>query len=151
MLNASVGVSGVWKQTVGMWVGVAGEWKFVWAPVTGGNVSDTKATAYPTAATAFIRWSSDGTFDRSQGNDLFSWLVGGTGSDYDIYFTQSSGSTVTGTLNSWLSLGSSRTLSLTDDVAGTAETASGAYQIRHSPSSTVVATGNWTLNADSDI
>lgn len=149
MLNASVGVSGAWKQVVGMWIGVSGEWKFVWAPVTGGAVGASDFALSPADAYAYIEWDNDGTFDRSNGADQFNWLVGGSAADYDIYLTATGDGlhSSSSTRDTWHNMAINQSLALSNTGLGV-KSASGTYQIRHSASSTVVATGNWTLTAE---
>lgn len=80
----------------------------------------------------------------------FTWLLIGAAGDYEIYLDStgtpdpiSSGDSV----NTWLSLGTSRTWTLS--ATNTASTFSGNYTIRRISDSVVVGAGTFTLNVDS--
>lgn len=104
------------------------------------SVDDSHDVVSPSTASAQAGYQlgSDGVarFNRqSDGNGSYSgeWLVGGLSSDYEAMFTIVSGSPTGVTFNSWLSLSSSRTVSVsaTQSVFGsTTNTATVTVQIR---------------------
>lgn len=67
--------------------------------------------------------------------------------NYEIYASLSSGSTPTGTLNTWLNLGTTRSWTLSAST-GNYATCQLAIQIRDTATSTVRATTTLTLEAD---
>lgn len=115
---------------------------------------DPTGTAY-----ASVRWNSPsdggpgwaGYTGAFVGPFTYKWLRSGDPADYEILFTQSGGSAVTGSpLNTRLSLGSAQSLALS--VTATSQTvirtANGSYQIYRASTGQVVAASTWSLYAE---
>lgn len=123
----------------------------------GGLAASVPAGAYtrtevsPTDSTCNFQFSSDGTWIVTDDfGSTGSWETGtGTGADYWIRWTTTSGALTTGTAGSWLQLSTSRVFGKTrtlngagtDSVTGTVEIATDAA------GANIIATGSITLNA----
>lgn len=72
----------------------------------------------------------------------WTWRLSGASADYELYVTGSddNGGTFTGTLNTWLSLGTTRTFSFS--TTNNDSNWTGTYQIRLASGGTVVGTAN---------
>jgi hypothetical protein len=72
----------------------------------------------------------------------FTWLLIGAASDYELYVTNAGLGTISGTLNTWISLGTTRAYSMTE--SNNDSSANGTYQIRRASDSVVLSTGTWS-------
>lgn len=111
----------------------------------------------PTDATCNISFNSAGTCSVSAGTTPSSpanWLTGtGTGANYWIRWTNTSGTLSTGTAGSWLQLNANQTfgVSFTLNSAGS-KVCTGTVEIAtDSGGANVIASGSITLNAQVDL
>lgn len=107
----------------------------------------------PDDATCNIQFSSNGTCAISAGAspDPDDWKTGtGVGADYDIRWTNTSGSLSSGTVGTWLSLGSNRVFGVVRTISGT-KTCVGTVEIRNATTLAVLATGSITLEATVEV
>src|SRR5512135_2348874 len=116
--------------------------------------SFTKFTTFPTSATCIGFVQSDGTTkgqspENDAGTNWYTPTTGGAGSGYYVRATLSSGSTPSGTLNTWLSLSTAQSWSVTDS-SGSGTGCTLTLQIS-ADQVTVLATGTFTLYAESTI
>lgn len=107
-----------------------------------------------TTATAQYRLSSDGSIDATQGSNTIVNNVGfwfedvDSPSDYEVRATADPGSVSSGTLNTWQSLGTSRTWTLSSPtVSGNQEVAL-VVEIRRASDQEVLATATITLQCE---
>jgi hypothetical protein len=133
-----VKVSGTWRTVQSGYVKVSGTWRefftnvLVYTPAI--SVSNyTKSGVGGTSTVSFSLnntggGSTTGATQSSPGS--FTWILAGSASEYEVYVTgsASNGGAFTGTLNSWLSLGTSRTWSFATTNNDSDWT--GTYQIR---------------------
>ena len=103
-------------------------------------------TAYRVANDAFV-YQGAGTFSLSYTQDEQWNSQPGTVSSYEIYVSKTSGTTPSGTLNTWLNLGTTRDWVLTA-AAGNSSDCVLAVQIRDVATATVRATATITLLSD---
>lgn len=137
VITAHVGVGGAWKSVLEIYVGVGGAWKLGYVLI----VTDLVDASGLTSCSA--SFSNSGTMTATDGTD-FTWLPGGTASDFDIYVS-GTGTTPTGpALDTWHNLGTTRTWSLS--TGATSKTFTGTYQIRHSSSGVVLGSNNFYLS-----
>lgn len=99
-------------------------------------------------ASAFVSYSvkNDGYVDgsASSGSQLYEWLTGsGSVSDYDVRWTPTPGSAApnTGTINTWLNLGTTRTWTFTR-TAGGGQLYGAVVDIRNSSTGTILASAD---------
>lgn len=114
------------------------------AYASGGFLSAT--TGYRVANDGYVYtggWSVSPSYGQEEQWDN----VVGTVGNYEIYVSKTSGDTPTGTLNTWLNLGTTRDWTLTA-TAGNFKTCVLAVQIRDTATSTVQATATLTLESD---
>lgn len=97
-------------------------------------------------------------FDRMRMADVTpagEWLSGGTPSDYEVMVTLSSGSSPTGTLNSWLDLTTSRTWSVSASrpgtIGSTVVTSNLSVQIRLKSNHAINVTAAITISAEASV
>lgn len=103
------------------------------------------------SVTASVQYNSDGSVatSPSSSSTWFSPTASGTGDDYEIYVSVSSGSTPSGTLNTWLALSSARQWSVTDTNDGPSSvTTTLSVQVRDVATETVQDTATVTLTAN---
>lgn len=103
-------------------------------------------------ATASYQIASNGNVVGG-GSTLEAWLTGAgmSSANYEVMATQSSGSTVSGTLGSWLNCGTSRTWSISNGARNNSViTGVISVQIRDVATHTVQASASITLSAESD-
>jgi hypothetical protein len=83
-------------------------------------VSDscTSIVSHPSTATATVTISSGGVESGADGGP-YTWLKGGSTSNYEIFATLNSGTVTGDSFGSWLNLGTSRSWSLTESSIGT--------------------------------
>ena len=109
----------------------------------------------PTDATARLRVYANGTWQATASGGNGTWKTGGgSGSDYDIRYTKTSGTTPTGSsVNTWLNLASTADWILTESTNGNStKTCSGTLEIRLAASPfTVLDSCTLTMTADVDI
>lgn len=110
------------------------------------GMSDTDSVITPTNASAVVAVNSDGTWDEG-GAEAGTWLVTGSGSDYECYLSGTGDTPTTGTMNTWLAMSSNRSWSMVQSGIGT-KNFSGTLQIRIAATAVVVDTCNFTLNAE---
>lgn len=151
-------VSGTWKSNVKAHINVAGTWKLatVWKNVAGtwkritGVSLPASMYASSTAATASISLNSSGAWSETIGGSG-TWLNGGVNSDYEARVSNVVGTTLTGTVNTWLALSSTRTWSLTS-TASVAKYTTFTLEIRMAAApNTVLATSSCTIDAQSTL
>ena len=87
----------------------------------GGNKVANRSSVGPADAFAGFRLNSNGTMQETEATTLDwaidggTWVGFGVGSDYEVRFTLNSGSSPTGSvLNTWLSLGTTRPVSISE-------------------------------------
>lgn len=111
----------------------------------------TYSTVTSAPATASITFKSDGTWAVvSDTSPTGTWLTGtGTGANYWMRWTTTSGTLTSGTTGTWLVLSSNRAYTKTDSVAGGgALTVTGTVEISSDSSgTTILSTGSITLSA----
>jgi hypothetical protein len=141
-----------------MQVLMGGNTKFV--KLTDHNITDSDLSILPdntSAAGVVFTFSNTGTFtcERTSLSDLTftgEWLVAGTASNWEIRFTGTGWST--GTFSSWLSLGTTRSVSLTTSQTGVGEsdiTVNATVEIRRIGASTNEASCVITANASATV
>lgn len=117
---------------------------------TNGETSDFQIS--PTDATASLTVSNDGTVYGTGVWSNFNWLLSGVASDYEIRATLQSGPSGTGTYNTWLGLGSSRSWSLTNTQNSTSVVQNVVrFEIRRASNQTLQASGDITFTATVDL
>lgn len=145
----SVGVGGAWKSVQSAWVGVGGVWKKFFDAINGA-ISDQYVTG---TSSASYRLKNDG-IGQTGANGVFSdipgeWLLAGAASDLEIRAFNLTGDTgfVTGTFNSFLNLGTTRTWQITAS-GGTFRTCTFELELRRVADGVTVDTATITLEAD---
>lgn len=114
------------------------------------GISVTQITSIPTPATATIQFSAAGTFSSTPAGTSGTWLTGGgTGADYEIRLTVSSGTPSGDTTNTWLSMSSGRQwfVQKTGGTAGVNQ-ATGTLEIRDAATLSVAASCSLSLYAE---
>lgn len=99
----------------------------------------------PADASASYSLTSGGLEDVTPGGSG-TWLLSGSASDYDARATLVSGAVSSGTLNTWLNLGTTRSWTRTQTVAGSSAVTL-QIEIRLAATGTVLATAQTTLTA----
>jgi len=114
----------------------------VYPVAQGGNVSDARVFA-----TARIDFNSAGTFTNSASSNLLTWLLYGSGSQFQIYLavTSSAPGFTSSTLNTWISMGA---FVSQPSSTGFLRLSNGTWAIRETQSGLQVASGNWDLESD---
>lgn len=151
VLQPYVNDSGVWRPVI-VYVNDSGTWRIVSTRITLSNVNVTRATAFPTDATATYTLLSNGTVDRSPVGFVENWITptSAAGAAYEALLHQVSGSTITGSaLDTWLPLSSNRAWSLTQAGAGEL-VAVATVSIRRASDAVVLATANLNYSATSE-
>lgn len=105
-----------------------------------------------TTATASFTISSTGGYSSvgTPFNPSGTWLISGNASDYEVRYALTSGSVSSGTLNTWMSLGTSRTWVTTANrgaAPNARQTAIGTLEIRHATLLNLVAVTTLTIDA----
>jgi hypothetical protein len=142
--------TGVWKPVVECWVKDGAVWKLSFASVVTIFVptdSDTVEAISPATATATVTFDNTGAYtigDDSGG----SWMIGlgGVAADYEIRWTNTSGTLSTGTVGAWLNLGTSRSWDVSRSGVG-GKSCTGTVEIRRASDSVVLATGSIAITA----
>lgn len=145
------------RKLSGAWVPVdvvkrrnGGSWSTVWTRITSSDANPSSSRVAGTA-TATYEIRSDGTVYTTNGANtlvfLENWLAFGSTSNYEIKATALSGTPTTGTLDSWVSLGTTRTWTLSQSIPGDA-TCILSIEIRNAVSLSVVDTATVTLYAE---
>lgn len=149
----SVGVSGAWKTVTDGWVGVGGAWKKFYAALVialPASITETKLAFSPSPATAGMNFNSNGTYAAADGAPAGNWATPtttGVGSDYEIRWTNTSGTLSSGTAGAWLALTSGQSFAVTQSGVGT-KSCTGTVEIRDAATSTVQTTSTVTLSAE---
>lgn len=108
------------------------------------NVSDVQTPG----AAASLTWQNDGTIDASSPANIDAWLIpaiAAFASAYEIKFEQSAGDALdSGTLSSWISLGTGHSLAYTLGGPG-AKAGNGTYIIRRASDMVELDNGTWNL------
>lgn len=115
-----------------------------------GSITVTDIAFSPSTASANFALNSSGTYTctGSIAPANGTWLKGaGTGSDYEARLTATTGTFSTGTVGSWISLGTNRTWTVTQGSVGS-NSAEGTLEIRDAISGVVFTTCTLTLNAE---
>ena len=99
----------------------------------------------PADASASYSLTSAGLEDVVPGGSG-TWLLSGSASDYEVRATVVSGSVTSGTLNTWLGLGTTRTWTRTRTTVGSSAVTL-QIEIRLAATGTVIATAQTTLTA----
>ncbi len=109
------------------------------------------------SATTTFELNSDGVargFREQLSDEVYNgeWLVTGTNSSYEVMFTVLSGATPTGTLNTWLNLGTTRsvTVGATRSVAGVTSASSDVQVQIRTTSGLLVVTTVITISATAE-
>jgi hypothetical protein len=111
----------------------------------GAALIDSVAVA-PTLAVATYQISNDGTARDQDGTVLETWLAVGAASDFQVRATLSSGSTPSGTLNTWLACSTTREWSITSSSPATVS-CSLWVEIRNASTLAVLAAATADLSA----
>ena len=123
----------------------------VWPPdlVFLTNASAKATRPEPGTATATLSVSNIGAVVRTingSGTSLYTWLIVGAASDYDVRATHISGTVPTGTFGSWLNCGTTRSWSLSQGSLGTT-TGSFTVELSQAGLATPIASATFTLTA----
>lgn len=119
--------------------------------VTAAAKSHGRLSNLPSDAHAGVRFNSNGDVDGTAATSLNwsledgRWLHVGSASDYEVRFTKNSGANPTsGTLNTWLGLGTSRSVSYSQSGIGTL---SGSFtvELREASTQNVIDSTTFTL------
>lgn len=126
--------------TTGYTYDSSGNRKLIYAAVNAQSVQSLVIAIWDgSTKSANCSFKSDGTCDNDPGTTFdFTWLPGGNPADFDLYVSGTGDALTTGTLDTWLNLGTTRTFGYSASQIGTLSF-SGTYQIRHSSSGTVLA------------
>jgi hypothetical protein len=153
------------RRSGGAWVDIqngyrraSGAWTAIY---TGIRVAITNQSPFSTGVTgtrnAGYKLTVAGAVQTSQGTTTTpayttreTWLVSGTASQYDVRMTKNSGNaTPTGTLNTWLNLGTERTWEVQDAAADAVEqNATCTVEIRDATTLAVLDTASILFTAD---
>lgn len=151
----SVNVSGTWRTVAEIHANVSGTWKKVWPPLGAVSLDDprtvTRAVLSPASATVYYSLNSNGLLygGASTGAYLENWLDEPAlydTADYEVRFTHVSGTVLAGPYNTWLNLGTTRTLSMTQSVVGTQQSVLDV-EIRPAGGGSVLTSSRVTMNA----
>jgi hypothetical protein len=142
--------AGTWKPVVEAWVNDAGTWKLSFASAVTIFVpsgSGLTSTSSPTTAICAATFDNSGAYTIDGGGGG-SWMVGlgGVASDYEIMWTNTSGTLSTGTAGVWLNLGTTRIFDVQRTTVG-GKSCTGTVQIRRASDSVVLASGSITIQA----
>ena len=115
-----------------------------------GTYSD--IVSFPSSASVSLAFKSNGDVELITGvgtTQVGKWVIptGLAGAGYEIRATLNSGSFGTGTMGSWLGLGSNRTWANSQSGSGVT-TGNATFEIRNAASLAVVASGSITLTAN---
>lgn len=116
------------------------------SPYAYGSTSGASTARYYVDSDGFI-YTKQGTASRVQQEQ---WLLGGTNSDYEVRFTQTSGvgtGALNGTLGTWLGLGSDREINTTTTSGNTYE-ATVTVEIREASSGTILQSIGISLSSE---
>lgn len=134
-----VGTSAGNKQVLEGWIGTAAGNKQIFSAalvfLQDGSYSDTGAAGIGVNNTGVVQ---------ATGISDYTWLLIGAVADYQVRATKTSGTSPSGTLATWLGLGTSRAWTL----SGTGVTCNLTVEIRDVATSTVQATASITLTAN---
>jgi len=148
----SVRVAGTWRTVAAGWVRVSGTWRQFYggsslaASVPAGSYTHNVAGVPTDCNFVFIDTGSWSVNDNLSQTGV--WKTGtGTGADYQVRWTTTSGSLDTGGSGTWNTLNANRTYGVTMNSPGT-KTCTGTVEIRQAAfPNTVLATGSMTLTA----
>lgn len=154
----AVRVGGTWRAVTGAWVRVGGTWRQFFSSGGGGPtiaISDASVIAAGSAGSVNAGYSllNNGNVQEtinSTPSTVGTWVSPASGmSGFEARATVAAGSggTLTGTVGSWLSLGTSRIWSLSRASAGFADRTL-TIEIRDAASLSVVATATITLDVE---
>lgn len=149
-------VSGVWQTIRRAYARVSGVWQLVHPRVQVPAVTVSAPAISPAEATAVIYFENDGDIaEQVNGGSITTvedWLSPADAvTDFEIMFSLNSGAALDGgTLDTWLSLDTTRSLVQTRSTPGT-DLSIVDVQIRDANTLTVVATGQITLDATVDV
>lgn len=98
---------------------------------------------------AEARFNADGNAYRYTNQNglqtIGAWLLTGVASDFEIYCTHAGTALSSGTLNTWLDMGTTRTWRLATTANDRSFDATLTFQIRRKSDGAIVATGSYTL------
>lgn len=160
-------VSATWKNST-LWHNVAGTWKKValhhnvsgvWKSITQllsvtlpASIGCNDFAISTTDAHAYLYINNNGTWSGT-GAGSGTWMDGGTASEYDVRLTQTSGTTIGGTLGTWMNLATSRNWVLSETRNGFfSSSAAATLEIRMAASPyTVLDTATVTFEATVEV
>lgn len=153
--NVYVNDAGTWRQIQNIYVNDAGTWRLVYQAalifLTATSVGHTASS--PANAFCAFELQSDGDIQRYFGasnGDVGDWITpisaAGGGAAYECRATLLSGTSPSGTLNTWLSLTSDRSWSLSRSTIGTT-TCTLTIEIRRASDGTVLTSQSVTITA----
>lgn len=145
--SVTVGDGGTNRVIREIWVGDAGTNRLVFAAVNLQGLDPFASAPVPGPATAAYDLTSGG-LEQATGSASGTWLVAGVGADYDCMMTVNSGSLTSGTVGSWLNLGTTRSWTLTRNGAIGTTTCNCTIQIRSASSLAVLASANVMFTAE---
>lgn len=157
MDNLSIGVGGAWKQVERVSIGVSGAWKTAWIylSVVVTSIDAFRLTISPTDASATISILNDGSLSATNSDGSLStgtWLAGGTPAQVDVYLSGTGDALASGTLNTWLNCGTTRSWTLTNtNNGGSTKLFSGTMQWRNATTLEVLDTAPITIEASVEV
>lgn len=158
-----VKVGGAWKAVNKGYVKVGGVWKeFFSSGVTLSLTTLSANVSYGSGSsgTAGIRVLNNGNVEELSAIGWFAqnatteWAdvdgVAGTGDDYEVRMTVSTGSVDTGTTGAWLALTSDRSWTISHASAdlGTSQEATGTIEIRHAVNTADIVSASFTIRVE---
>lgn len=165
--GTAVGAGGVWKSIEGMWVGAGGAWKQFFqsavldlgSPNTNGSYTDDATTSTFTFSVnrdGTLGFAAAGTGSVAESFPDYAWILprnSTVGDAYEVRMTKNSGTTITGTVGSWLALTSNRSWSVTrapGEGLGT-NSANVTLEIRLASTGEVLASATFDIQATVDV
>lgn len=130
-----------------IWYGDAGVNRLVFAALNLQGLDPSQSVAAPGPATATYSLTNAGA-ETATGVASGTWLTAGAAADYDVMLTVNSGALTSGTVGSWLNLGTTRTWTLQRSGAVGTTTANTTVQIRSASSLSVLATATVVFTAE---
>lgn len=145
--SITVGDGGANRIIREVWVGDGGANRLVFAAINLLGLDPSQAIAAPGTATATYTLTSGG-LEQATGLSDNTWMLAGSGGDYEARATLNSGALSSGTTGTWLSLGTTRAWSVTRSGAAGVSSANLTVEIRLASSGAVLATAPVVLTAE---
>lgn len=154
----AVKVAGVWKPITGGWVNVGGVWKSLFSSVDARDLAASASNTSGGTASASIEWGSANTnglgwvaeIENGVLGQHYQWLLSGSASDYEIFFTLSAGAVTAGSaaMGVWHNLGAAVTVAQAASGSEGNNSGNGDYTIRKVGGNNV-GSGTWSVSATS--